>query len=225
MFSRIHYTTNKHMYHTYTHITATALPRKKPAAKEEDDDLRELAAWASWTHLTLGGRERLSSFITCYQALAIMISVTVYIAVHNLWDIHVYLFALLTLMVIHSQKIDCLSLLLAYRLSNILDPGPWASSSWPRTCMWFLHVLQLSLLHGCKWLLFCMTSTALITEVFIVCSIFLSSCMYILPSTYSPRSISLNTEGGWHRGDGRIWLARLPFIHAQLTHILQYLTT
>ena len=40
---------NKHMYHTdiHTHIIATALPRKKPAAKEEDDDLRELAAWAS----------------------------------------------------------------------------------------------------------------------------------------------------------------------------------
>lgn len=32
---------------TLTHTTAKAVPRKKPAAKEEDDDLRELAAWAS----------------------------------------------------------------------------------------------------------------------------------------------------------------------------------
>lgn len=33
--------------YTHIHVTAKAVPRKKPAAKEEDDDLRELAAWAS----------------------------------------------------------------------------------------------------------------------------------------------------------------------------------
>ena len=49
--------TNTYTY-THIHVTAKAVPRKKPAAKEEDDDLRELAAWASWTHLTLGqGRD------------------------------------------------------------------------------------------------------------------------------------------------------------------------
>ena len=82
------------MYHTDTHVhaTAKAVPRKKPAAKEEDDDLRELAAWASWTHLTLGQGERRFSFTMCYQALIAMISVTVLLLYTNLWDIHVYLF-------------------------------------------------------------------------------------------------------------------------------------
>ena len=113
---------NKHMYHTdiHTHIIATALQGRNQLQR------RRTTISESWPpgHLehishSGGGRERLSSFIMCYQALA-MISVTVLLLYTNLWDIHVYLFALITSrLTISIPRRWTWTSLLAYRLSNI----------------------------------------------------------------------------------------------------------